>query len=135
MALRLRAKKVNKFGAKKTPYNGAIYDSKAEAAEARKLDLRLATGEIKGWDRQFKVVMYAYDKDGNIALTKTHKIDFRVHELDGTYTLLETKGKATADWRDRVKWLLALWLPLNPNYQYVVNYVKSRARPRKRITK
>lgn len=116
----------NKYNAVKTEYNGYKYDSKFEAQQAYELDLRLKAGEIKGWDRQYKVEMWAYDCHGNKAIKKTHKVDFRIHELDGTYTLLEAKGFETTDYRDRKKWLLKLWLPANPNYEYQV--VKQRKR-------
>lgn len=42
----------NKYGAKKTDYNGHKYHSKKEADYARSLDWKLKTGEILKWDRQ-----------------------------------------------------------------------------------
>lgn len=111
-------------GAIRTEYNGCMYPSKHEANEARNLDLRLAAGLIKGWDRQFKVEMVAYDHQGRPAMTKTHRIDFRIHELDGTFTLREAKGSETDDYRERAAWLKAFWLPLHPDYKYEVVYNK-----------
>ena len=118
----------SKYGAKKTEYNGYIYDSKFEAGVAQELDWRLKAGEIKDWERQFKVEMWAYDKDGNPALKKTHKIDFRVHELDGSYTLLEAKGVETQDYRDRRKWLMKLWMPEHLDHVYEVVYDNRKPR-------
>ena len=84
------------------------------------LDYRLKAGEIKDWERQYKVEMWAYDSAGNPVLKKTHKVDFRIHENDGTYTLLEAKGVETQDYRDRRKWLEKLWLPDNLDHSYEV---------------
>ena len=114
----------NKFGAIKTWYNDFKYDSKFEASVAMDLDIRLKAGEIKYWENQFKVEMWAYDAHGEKAICKNHKIDFCIHELDGSFTLLEAKGVETQDWRDRKKWLLKLWLPENLDYEYEV--VKQR---------
>ena len=56
-----------KFNAKKTEYNGYIYDSKLEAAVAETLDWRPEAKEIKDWERQFTVEMVAYDVHGEPA--------------------------------------------------------------------
>lgn len=90
------------------------------------LDIRLKAGEIKHWERQFKVEMVAYNARGEPALTKSHKVDFRVHELDGSYTLLEAKGVETDDYRDRRRWLEKLWLPEHPDHVYEVVKEKSK---------
>ena len=118
--------RTNKYGAKKTEYNGRKYDSKFEATVASDLDIRLKAGEIKDWEPQFKVEMWAYNKFGDRVFSKSHKVDFRVHELDGSYTLLEAKGFETQDYRDRRKWLEKLWLPENPDHAYEV--VRQRKR-------
>ena len=118
-------RKVNKYGAIKTEYNGAKYDSRFEASVARDLDIRLRAGEIKEWERQFKVEMWAYDCHGKRAMKVSHKIDFRVHEHDGSYTLLEAKGIETADYKMRRNWLEAFWLPENLDHVYMV--VKERS--------
>jgi hypothetical protein len=115
---------VNKYGAKRTKYNGIIYDSKFEASVAMDLDMRKKAGEIVDWERQYKVEMWAYDKAGNPVLKKTHKVDFRVHLNDGSYELLEAKGTETADYKDRRRWLEKLWLPEHLDHTYRV--VKQR---------
>lgn len=124
-------RKVNKYGAIKTEYGGYKYDSKFEASVARDLDIRLKAGEIKDWERQFKVEMWAYDKFGKPAMKLAHKIDFRVHELDGSYTLLEAKGIETADYKNRRNWLEAFWLPENLDHTYVV--VKEKSGYKRRV--
>ena len=130
MTMTYTTRRANKYGAIKTNYNGNKYDSRFEASVARDLDIRLAAGQILGYDRQYKVEMWAYDCHGKPAMKKTHKIDFRVHELDGSYTLLEAKGVETADYKDRRNWLEAFWLPENPDHVYQVvkernNYVNT----------
>ena len=111
---------INKYGAIKTEYNGERYDSKFEASVARDLDIRLKANEIKGWERQYKVEMWACDCNGNRAMKKSHKIDFRIHEHDGSFTLLEAKGVETSDYKERRNWLEAFWLPENLDHTYVV---------------
>jgi len=125
---------VNKYGAIKTEYGGSKYDSKFEASVARDLDIRLKAGEIKDWERQFKVEMWAYNKLGDAAMKVSHKVDFRIHELDGSFTLLEAKGIETADYKMRRHWLEKFWLPENLDHVYSVVKERSnykRAAPRK----
>ena len=110
----------NKYNAKRQTYNGYNYDSKFEAEYASELDLLLKAGEIKAWDRQFKVEMIAFNEHGEPVMRKNHKIDFRVHHHDGTFELIETKGVETEDYKERRRWLEKLWLPENPNYTYTV---------------
>ena len=111
-----------KYGNKKTVFNDRKFDSKFEAGVARDLELRKKAGEILDYDCQYKVEMWAYTKDGRPAIKKTHKIDFRAHELDGSFTLIEAKGVETADYRDRRRWLMQLWLPDHPDHTYEVIY-------------
>ena len=124
--MRTERYRANKFGAKKTEYNGRKYDSKFEASVAADLDIRLKAGEIKDWEPQYKVEMWAYNAFGDRVFKKTHKVDFRVHEHDGSFTLIEAKGFETKDYRDRRKWLEKLWLPENPDHLYEV--VRQRRR-------
>ena len=116
----------NKYGARRTTAkDGLTRDSKFEASVADELLLRKRAGDIKDYDSQYKVEMWAYDKQGNRVMKKTHKIDFRIHHNDGSYELLEAKGLETADYKDRRKWLEKLWLPENPDHIYTV--VKQRS--------
>ncbi|MGB1317128.1 MAG: DUF1064 domain-containing protein [Flavobacteriales bacterium] len=112
--------KKNKYNAVRQTYNGYSYDSKFEAQWAANLDMLKNAGEIIDWDRQYTVEMVAHDSSGNPKMSMKHKIDFRVHELDGTYTLLEAKGFETADYRIRKRWLEKLWLPEHSDYRYQV---------------
>ncbi len=120
----------SKYRNVRTEYNGEKYDSKFEAGQAALLDIRVRAGEIKGWERQFKVECVPFTSDGRPvkALTVRHRVDFRVHENDGTFTLLEAKGVETADWKRRRDWLLALWLPEHLDHKYQV--VKDAGRGR-----
>ena len=112
----------SKYRAKITLYNGVWYDSKFEAKTAEILDWRLKAGEIKHWDRQFKIVCIPYDAFGHAhpELAITHKVDFRIHHHDGTFELLEAKGKELSDYRFRRKWLIHYWLPNHPDHRYTV---------------
>lgn len=122
-------RRTNKYGAKKCEYNGYIYDSKFEASIAELLDWRLKAKEILGWERQFKVEMQAYDHTGKPVLSKSHKVDFRVSELDGSFTLIEAKGFETPDYKERRKWLEKLWLPQNLDHKYEVVKQVNHYRP------
>jgi hypothetical protein len=114
----------NKYGAKKTEFNGYKYDSKFEASIAQELELRLKAKDIKAYDRQFKVEMWCHRPDGEPAFKVAHKVDFRVHLNDGSYELLEAKGLELPDYRWRRKFLENIWLPMNLDYVYTV--VKQR---------
>lgn len=109
-----------KYKNKKTLYNGFMYDSKYEASVARDLDLRVNTLEIKGFDNQFKIELRVYDSTRSIAFIKKHKVDFRIHNWDTTFTLLEAKGVETTEYRWIRKMILTLWLPFHADYSYEV---------------
>lgn len=115
-------------GAIRTEYGGYRYASKHEASVAMNLDWLKKAGEIKDWERQFKVEMWACDHTGRQVMKKTHKIDFRVHENDGSFTLIEAKGFETEDYRERRAWLEAFWLPLHLDHKYEVLYNKKHWR-------
>lgn len=117
----------NKYGAKRTvAKDGIKRDSKYEAAIADELYMRKQAKDIADYDSQYKVEMCAYRADGSIAFKVNHKVDFRVHNNDGSYTLLEAKGYATDDWKWRRRLLEEIWLPEHPEYTYEV--VQQRAR-------
>jgi len=110
--------RANKYHAKRQTYNGFSYHSKKEADYAFYLDHRLKRKEILAWDRQFKVSIMAGDKT-----ICNYYVDFRVHNLDGSYTLVEVKGMETDVWRLKRKLLEYLWLPDHPEYDYIVEKV------------
>ena len=106
----------------KTEYNGYIYDSKFEASVASDLDMQLKEKSIVSWERQFLVEIMPYNKFGDVLprLKVRHKIDFRVENPDGSFTLIEAKGFETTEWRRKRKWLEELWLPEHPDHEYLV---------------
>lgn len=121
--------KRNKYNAQRTQALGRSFDSKFESTVAVDLEEQKQRGEILDYDCQFKVEMWAYNKDGIAALKKSHKIDFRVHHKDGSFELLEAKGLETADYQDRRRWLFAFWLPEHLDHYYTV--VKMARTPKK----
>lgn len=110
----------NKFGAKRTEFNGKKYDSKYEASVAQELELRKKAGDILDYDIQYKVEMWVCDQDGRKVFRVNHKVDFRVHNKDGSFELLEAKGVETADYKWRRRLLEELWLPAHPDHTYRV---------------
>jgi len=111
----------NKYGAKKTVANDGIKrDSRYEASVADELLLRKTTGDIKDYESQYKVEMWAYDQNSLKAMKVTHKVDFRIEHNDGSYELLEAKGVETSDYKMRRKWLETFWLPFNKDHIYTV---------------
>jgi DNA-directed RNA polymerase subunit M/transcription elongation factor TFIIS len=110
----------NKYNAKRTEFNGKSYDSGFEADESAKLALRKRVGDIKDYDIQYKIEVYAYLPDGMPAMLVKHKVDFRIHHNDGSYELYEAKGIETDDYKWRRKFLENLWLPLHKDHIYTV---------------
>ena len=111
-----------KYRAKRTEYNGEVYDAKLESGVAYQLDMRLRAGEIAAVERQFQVVCIPYTRDGRAvpALSVRHKVDFRIKHLDDSYELVEAKGLELSDYRTRRRWLEAFWLPEHPDHTYTV---------------
>lgn len=105
----------NKYGAKKTEYNGVLYDSKREAAYAHELDLRLKAHDINGWIRQ---VPFPLDVNGQ--LIAKYVMDFVVYHKDGTVELVEVKGFETPVYKLKVKLLKAIYLSSNPTWRYTI---------------
>jgi len=113
--------------AKRTDYNGLVYDSKLEAGYAQELDLRVKAKDLKDWERQiaFRFALVrewspVTDKhdwvltDGDIAgkqniRLETYYLDFIEHNNDGTRTFTEVKGRETTTWRRKWRLLEALY--------------------------
>lgn len=77
--MRLRG---NKFRAVRTEYRGEIYDSKAEAGHAARLDLLQRAGKIVDWRRGDRVTLI----DGPTGLERvTYRPDFYVW-ISGTWS-------------------------------------------------
>lgn len=116
-----KPKRRNKYNASpQVALDGRRRDSKLEAGVANELYMMKAAGEILDYDSQYKVELYIYDKDGNIAMRKNWKVDFRVHLLDGTYKLLEAKGLEGDDYKWKRDILLNVWLKEHPDHVYEV---------------
>lgn len=127
------AKRKNKYGAIKTVANdGQKRDSKFEASVADELLMRKQAGDILDYDSQYKVVLNIYDEDGMVAFTKNWKVDFRVHEKDGSFTLLEAKGMEGDDYKWKRDILTYVWLKENPNYEYEVRKQNSYSKKRRK---
>lgn len=102
----------NKYGAKKTEYNGRKYDSKAEAGLAREIDLMIRAGEVQKVQPQQTFVLYG--KNGHRICT--HRVDFLLTMKDGTQQVFEQKGFSTREWV--IKW--KLFEDNYPSIKYVV---------------
>lgn len=92
-------RKGNKFGAKRSSYNGIQYHSKLEAQYATDLDMLKKAGQIKDWERQVKISL-----DVNGYHIANYYIDFIVYHTNGTTEYVEVKGFPTEVWR--LKWKL-----------------------------
>lgn len=125
--------KPRKYNNIRQTYQGYNYDSKFEAQVAAELDILQKAGEIKEWERQFKVEIYAWDEYGKPTIRVcSHKVDFRIHHNDKSFELLEAKGIETPDYKWRRKMLELFWLPQNPDHSYSVTKQSSHYLPRKK---
>jgi len=95
-------KTFNKYGAKKSVYNGYNYDSKFESQVAQDLDLRLKCGDIKDVQKQVKIDLQAYGKH-----ITNYFIDFVITHNDGHLEYYEAKGYETDVWKMKWKMLEA----------------------------
>jgi hypothetical protein len=103
---------VNKYGAKKSVFQGITYDSKLEMGMAMVLTDMLKRKEIKLLLTQHPIKIVV----GGRAIC-THKVDFLVTLLDGRRKFVESKGVATSIWRLKRKLVEALY----PDTPYLVN--------------
>jgi sporulation protein YlmC with PRC-barrel domain len=88
-------RKANKYGAKKTTFQGRIYDSKGEAGLAQEIDLLVKAGEVKQVEPQKTFPLYG--KNG--ARICYHRVDFLLTFKDGHQEVQEYKGLATPVWK------------------------------------
>lgn len=99
----------------KTPYNGVVYASKAEATYARRLDEMVESGEVLRWVRQ---VNWPLRVNGVKVCSMIP--DFMVWIPDGRdgemMELHEVKGFETPVWRLKKK----LFAAIHPDITYVV---------------
>lgn len=108
----------NKYGAKKTSFEGIVYDSKMEADFAVLLSMRLKAKDIKGWERQKQIELYYFTSSGQKIFYKKWKVDFLIFHNDGTKELAEVKGFPTPDFLIKETLLKTVWLRDNPGYTY-----------------
>ncbi len=114
-------KRRNKFNASPTiARDGRRRDSKFEASVADELLMLKAAGEILDYDSQYKVMLPIYNRQGEIVKSISWKIDFRLHLPDGSFKLLEAKGKETYDYQLKRDLLQAIWLPEHPDHVFEV---------------
>lgn len=121
-------KTFNKYGAKRTEFNGKIYDSKFEANVAQDLETRKRAGDIKDYDTQYRVEADICNSQGEVVCHKRHKVDFRIHHNDGSYELYEAKGVITADYKWRRDIIVGIWLSEHKDYIYTVIQQNNRRR-------
>lgn len=100
----------NKYGAKKTTYNGITYHSKFEAEYAQKLDWRVKAKDINSWERQVKISL-----DVNGEHICDYFIDFLIVNNNASIELIEIKGAETAVWKLKFKLFLAIYKKKHPN--------------------
>jgi hypothetical protein len=98
-------------GAKRTPYNGRVYDSKLEALHAAKLDILVRAGKIRSVQPQTTFRLEVAGK-----LVTTYRADFLITNLDGSQQVHECKGRIARDWAMRKK----LFEALNPTIPVTV---------------
>ncbi len=108
----------NKYGARRTDYNGRRYDSKFEAGVAQELDLRLKAGEFVSIEPQYRIPLYVYLPDGSKEVIFTYICDFCCEKPDGSYLLVEAKGPITRTYRAKRKILDLVWLPDHLDYEF-----------------
>lgn len=101
-----KPKRGNKFGAKKTMFEGILFDSKREAEVYRDLKLLERAGRISGFERQRKFELIV-----NGEIIGTAKIDFAFvdHDQDGRLRVIDVKGCVTREFRRTQKIIKAAY--------------------------
>lgn len=99
--------KRNKCGAVRTEYGGRVYDSKAEAAYAMRLDMMVIWDEIKRWEPQ---PIYMLGEDFK------YRADFIVIGNDGSQWVVDVKGHEMQRFRQAKK----LWKKYGPLPLHIV---------------
>jgi hypothetical protein len=105
-------RRANKYGAKKTVWNGRKYDSKLEAGVAQEIEVLRKAGEVVSVEPQRTFVLYGKN-GGKIC---SHRVDFLLTFKDGHQEVWEAKGVATEVWRLKRN----LFEDNYPNISYVV---------------
>ncbi len=105
----------NKFHSQKTEYGGKWFHSKGEAGYAMELDWRIKAGEIKSYQRQFKIEL----KVNGVHICN-YFVDFRVINKHDGIEFHEYKGFSTADFQIKWKLLQALLPEIEPGADLVL---------------
>lgn len=98
---RSKGTKPHKYGARKTTYNGQVYDSQAEADYAAALDRMKAAGAIADWCRGSVLVLVPGKRSERV----TYIPDFWVLENDGEGHYVDVKGVETPVFKLKMKLL------------------------------
>lgn len=106
--------------ARKTMTEHGKFDSGFEATCYEELLLMQKAGEFTEIEKQYLVLIPIYLKDGSVSRYVRHKIDFRCTRPDGSYLLVEAKGRQFPDWLWRKRLLEDVWLPENLDHEYEV---------------
>ena len=105
-------RKANKYGAKRTEFQGRHYDSKHEAGVAGEVELLRRSGEVVKVEPQ-----KGYDLHGkNGGKICGHRPDFTLTFKDGHQEVWEAKGFPTPVWQLKLKLF-------EDNYPDIVYYV------------
>jgi hypothetical protein len=80
----------NKYGNKKTVYNGNKYDSKKEAEYAYRLDMLIKAKEVISWERQIRLNLLVND-----IKVCAYLVDFIVKYPDNKVEYVDVKGYKT----------------------------------------
>jgi hypothetical protein len=105
----------NKFGAKRTEYQGYYYASKFEADVAQELDVRLKAGELTKVERQVRIPL-----EINGHHITNYYCDFRITHKDGSVELIEAKGIETQRFILIRKLMEAIYLEEHPEVTYTI---------------
>lgn len=112
--------------ARKTNYNGKVFDSKFEAGEAQELEIRKRAKDIKDYATQvnFPLVVNGY----KIA---TYIADFVITHNDGSKEIWESKGFPTPTFKLKWKLVEALY---SDEYKITLSMMgKGKLRPAKKV--
>lgn len=94
----------SKYGARKTEYNGVIYDSKREAEYARDLDLMKGAGIISDYERQpVFLLQKRFMHNRKIIRPIRYIADFKVTYPDGRVEVIDVKGFKTPEFKIKQK--------------------------------
>jgi len=93
-----------KYNAKKTLYNGYLYDSKKEANRAWELDMMIRAKKVVKVERQPRFDIYANSK-----FIAFYKADFKVFYPKGYFEVEDVKGMRTPMYRIKKKLVEAIY--------------------------